>query len=115
VQFASRTLPLDQHEPVVLCPIAPAECAHRTACELDELRLSRARAGNRADFDALFDHAFARVYRAARRRLPSGEQAEAATRACLLGALGSPDPSGGCVTARLLRRIQQIGSSGRGV
>lgn len=108
---ADRTRPL-RLASIERCEADQSACPDRAACALDAERMTRARAGSRADFDALYDRYFAAFYRAASARLPSRALAEAYTRDLLEGAFCAPAQPRGCRAAHLLRVVKQIGKRG---
>jgi hypothetical protein len=89
------------------CALAREECRFRSACELEARRLASARAGNRAEFDALFDRYFARVHSAACRRTRDAALAEHCTRAVLEAAFAREAVAQHCA-ARVFARLHRL-------
>lgn len=90
------------------CRLGRLDCPYRAACARDAPILARARAGSRADFDALYDRYFALVHRAASQRFGSRALAEACTRGLLKRTFGSRIPPNGCTGMRLLRLVERL-------
>lgn len=96
------------------CSLALPQCPYRGACEGEASSLARARAGSRADFDALYDRYFAVFYRVASERFRDRALAEAYTRELMKGAFCAPAPSLGCAAGRLLRLVRRLGAKSNG-
>lgn len=79
-----------------------AICPFRGACDRDALAWHRARAGNRAAYDALYESWFARTYRIASARLGSRRLAEICAGDVLAVAFTFPAPLDGCAAAHVL-------------
>ena len=97
------------------CGIARPDCPHRRACARDAAQLARARAGSRADFDALYDRFFALLYGAASRRLRSRERAEQCTRELMAAVFQAPTSAKVCSSAQLLVLVKRLGANGTAV
>ncbi len=109
-QWIARETPSLARRNADACGLARPDCPYRTACERDAESLVRARAGSRADFDALYDRAFALFYRTAGERLHSRALAEGLTRELMEGAFYAPTSPEGCASARLFRLVKRIGA-----
>ncbi len=90
------------------CALARADCPHRATCEHDAQRLARARAGSRADFDAVYDRAFALFYRASLAQLPSRELAQSLTRELLQSIFREPIEADACTAAHWLGLMKRV-------
>ncbi len=115
----SDSIGLDRHLPARLspdrCGIARPDCPHRRACARDAAQLARARAGSRADFDALYERFFALFYGAASRRLRSRERAEQCTRELMAAVFRAPGPANVCSSAQLLLLVKRLDVDGTAV
>ncbi|HEY8122038.1 MAG TPA: hypothetical protein VII78_12025 [Myxococcota bacterium] len=94
------------------CALERRDCPLRDACRRDAESLARARAGSRADFDAVYGRIFALVYRAASTRLANRALAEVATRELLESAFRAPAPAlaRGCGSSQLVVLMKQLGA-----
>jgi hypothetical protein len=94
------------------CALERTDCPLRDACRRDAANLARARAGSRADFDAVYGRIFALVYRAASARLGDRALAEVATRELLESAFRAPAPAlaRGCGSSQLVALMKQLGA-----
>jgi hypothetical protein len=90
------------------CGLQRRDCPYRTACDRDAASLARARAGSRADFDALYDRTFALIYGAVSKRLRSRELAERCTRELMERMFLATTQAEGCRSAQLLRLVKQL-------
>ncbi len=96
------------------CALRNPDCPYRATCEREASSLARARAGSRADFDALYDHYFAKLYRVSGERVGSRALTEVHARELLQRALCAPAPTDECAAERLLRLVKQFGTNRNG-
>jgi hypothetical protein len=110
------SIALDTRQPTsrtaAACGLERPDCPHRRACDRDAACLARARAGSRADFDALYDRTFALFYGAASKRLRSRELAERCTRELMEGFFLATAQTEGCSSAQIFRLVKRLGVQG---
>jgi hypothetical protein len=81
-------------------------CPHRAYCGAELFELIGARAGNREDFEALYERYFARCFRVARRSLRSLLLAEICTRETLASMMRAATTDGGCLAVQVWELLQ---------
>jgi hypothetical protein len=83
------------------CAQRRALCPFRDLCASEAALFARARSGDRAVFDTLFDRYFPKLHAAARRHMASLAEADASTRVVLQSAFGAGSSARDCAGSLL--------------